>query len=307
MRLVFMGTPDFAIPSLNILLDRGYAITAVVTIPDKPAGRGQLLAESPVKRRAIERGIHVVQPEKLGDPAFLNEMRSLQSDLFVVVAFRILPPELYGLPRCGAFNLHASLLPKYRGAAPINRAIMNGDHETGVTTFFLQQSVDTGNIILQRSLPIGENETAGELHDRLAELGAGLVLDTVRLIESGGVRVQSQDERHASRAPKIFREECRIDWNTHAEAVHNFIRGLSPRPCAYTHHHGTMIKMFRSRKVSHAGSQSPGTVIEADDTLIIATARDAVEVLELQQEGKNRLGVREFIRGHRISKGELLA
>ena len=213
MRIVFMGTPGFAVPSLNILFANGYTVVGVVTVADKPVGRGQHVTLSPVKAAAQDHHVQtILQPESLGDPVFIEQLKSLNPDLFVVVAFRILPPAVFGIPRFGAFNLHASLLPKYRGAAPINWAIINGEKETGVTTFFLQEKVDTGNIILQARMPIRPDQTAGEVHDLLAEIGAEIVLHTVRLIETGKAVPKPQADSGATPAPKLFRDDCRIDW-----------------------------------------------------------------------------------------------
>ena len=307
MRIIFMGTPEFAIPSLRVLIDHEYIIAAVVTVPDRPAGRGRLVSPSPVKSFALQNGLDVLQPERLADPAFIEACSALQPDLIVVVAFRILPPAVYRLGRLGAFNLHASLLPKYRGAAPINRAIMNGEKETGVTTFFLQEKVDTGNIILQARTPIGEDMTAGELHDALAEIGAEIVLHSVRLIESGSAKPRPQNDSLACGAPKLIKEECRIDWSRDALQVHNFIRGLSPRPCAFTAHEGTTLRIYRSRRSDTAAPVQPGTVIEAGDTLRVAAGAGSVEILELQQEGKRRMEAQEFVRGYSLKKGDFLA
>lgn len=303
-----MGTPHFAIPSLDILLKNKYQIVSVVTAPDKPQGRGQRLAQSPVKEFSLARNLPLLQPTDLRDPSFVQALKDLQADLFVVVAFRILPKEVYSLPLKGAFNLHASLLPKYRGAAPINWAIINGEKETGVTTFFLQEKVDTGSIILQARVAIGPDETAGELHDKLAQVGAEIVLQTVRLIELDRVVPRPQDERLASQAPKIFKSDCRIPWNRTAVEVHNFVRGLSPTPGAWTMHGDTQLKLFRTRpEPALATVAPPGTVVRrSHDTLIVQTGEGGVSVLELQQEGRRRMGVEEFLRGYRINEGDLL-
>jgi methionyl-tRNA formyltransferase len=308
MRIVFMGTPEFAIPSLRILLEHDYPIVGVVTVPDKPAGRGQRVVASAVKQFAVDQSIPVLQPERLKDQQFIDELKALKPELMVVVAFRILPSEVYTIPSRGAFNLHASLLPKYRGAAPINWAIIRGERETGVTTFFLQQKVDTGGVILQARVPIGENETAGELHDKLAEIGAEIVLHTVRLIEHGKVTPHPQVDTLATGAPKIEKEACRIDWSKPADEIHNFVRGLSPRPCAYTFHHDTLLKIFRTRRVDglQAGS-TPGGIVESGDRLLVATGTEPIEILELQQEGKRKLYAPEFLRGYAMNVGDHLA
>lgn len=306
MRLIFMGTPDFAIPSLKILIDQHYDIAAVVTVPDKPAGRGRQLTPSPVKRYAEERQLPVLQPERLRDPSFVSQLTSLGADLAVIVAFRILPPEVFTVPKFGSFNLHASLLPKYRGAAPIQWAIIRGERETGVTTFFLNAAVDTGNIILQARVPIREEDTAGDLHDTLADVGAEIVLHTVRLIEHGKAAPRQQDPSAASPAPKLFKEDCAINWGATAEEVHNFIRGLSPRPCAYTFHRQAMLNVYRSRLLREGAAERPGTVLEADRRLVVGTGRGAVELLELQLEGKKRMPAEEFLRGYGLGQGEVL-
>jgi methionyl-tRNA formyltransferase len=309
MKIVFMGTPDFAVPSLELLLKNGYTVSAVVTAPDKPRGRGQQISFTPVKETAQRYAIPVLQPESLNDPQFVSQLASLSPDLFVVVAFRILPKEVYTIPAQGSFNLHASLLPKYRGAAPINWALINGDAESGVTTFFLQDKVDTGNIILQRRVPVHEDMNAGELHDLLSETGAAAVLETVRIIEAGNVVPQAQDDTLASPAPKIFKETCRIDWNRTSAELHNFIRGLSPYPAAWTTHNGKTIKIYRTRRATAGGqpsSISPGTVIVQDKSLLVKTGDAAVEVLELQQEGKKRLEAEEFLRGYKFIDGDTL-
>lgn len=307
MRIVFMGTPEFALPSLSILLENRYEIVGVVTVPDKPAGRGRHILFSPVKNDALARGLAVYQPERLDDPQFLDAIRSLRPDLFAVVAFRILPRVLYSLPRLGSFNLHASLLPKYRGAAPINWAIINGERETGVTTFMLKEKVDTGGIVLQARLPIGPDDTAGDLHDRLAEVGAEIVLHTVRLIDSGKAKPVPQDDSAASPAPKIFPNDCRIDWRKPAVRVHDFIRGLSPKPTAFASHGGTMLKIYRSKQIAEGCRGASGEIVSSDKRLVVATRDGAVEVLELQQQGKKRLSAAEFLRGYRLEKGEMLS
>jgi methionyl-tRNA formyltransferase len=304
MRILFMGTPEFALPSLRILLEHSYEIPAVVTAPDKPRGRGQKVSYTPIKELALEHQIPVLQPENLKDAAFIAEMQRLQIDLVVVVAFRILPREVYSIPKCGSFNLHASLLPKYRGAAPINWAIIRGEKETGVTTFFLQDTVDTGSILLQSRVLISADETAGELHDALSVAGAELVLQTVRLIEHGNVQTHRQDDSLACPAPKIFKDNCRIDWTKPSLQVHNFIRGLSPHPAAWTMHGGRMIKLVRTVLLEKQSAQ-PGRVIgRSPNTLEIGTGSGAVSVLEIQQEGKRRLGIEEFLRGYPIANGD---
>jgi methionyl-tRNA formyltransferase len=306
MRIVFMGTPDFAVPSLRILREHEYTIAAVVTAPDKPRGRGQQVSFTPIKEFALQNNIPVLQPENLKAPEFVREIQALEPDLIVVVAFRILPREIYSLPTFGSFNLHASLLPKYRGAAPINWAVMNGDQETGVTTFFLQDKVDTGSIILQARVRIAPDETAGEIHDKLSEVGAEIVLQTIRLIDLGKVQTRKQDNSIASPAPKIFKEDCRIQWMKPSADIHNFIRGLSPYPAAWTKHHGKILKIYKACVVQREGA-TPGTIIERTNTsLIVGTGINAVSLLDIQQEGKRRMGIEEFLRGYTIEQGDLL-
>ncbi len=237
MKIVFMGTPDFAIPSLKAIYQSKYDLIAVVTTPDKERGRGQKVTFTPVKQFAVENNIPVYQPEKLkGNDEFVNQMKELQPDLFVVVAFRILPKEIFEIPKYGSFNLHASLLPKYRGAAPIQWAIIKGETETGLTTFKLAEKVDTGNIYLQVKVPIHPEDNFGTLHDRLSELGADVIMQTISLIESGNYQLLPQDDSLASPAPKITKEICKIDWNKPAEEIHNLVRGLSPYPAAFFIH-----------------------------------------------------------------------
>lgn len=307
MRIVFMGTPEFSIPSLRILLENNYDITAVVTAPDKPAGRGLKIKQSPVKEYASSKNLYILQPKQLKDEDFISELKNMNAEVFVVVAFKILPPEVFKIPKYGAFNLHASLLPKYRGAAPINWAIINGEKETGVTTFFLEKTVDTGNIILQARTPIGPNETAGELHDKLSEIGAEIVLHTIRLIETGKVKVQMQDETLASPAPKIFKEQCRINWCSGSQDVHNFIRGLSPHPAAFTFHNNTMLKIYRSQMISDVKGKTPGEILEVNRKLIVSTLDGAIEIKEIQQEGKKKLSAEEFLRGYPLKIGDKLS
>lgn len=266
LRIVFLGTPDFAVESLRRIVDGGYNVVGVVTMPDKPAGRGKHLQQSAVKQFAVSRGLNVMQPERLKDEAFVEELRSLQADLFIVIAFRMLPEVVWTMPRLGTFNLHASLLPRYRGAAPINRAVMNGDAETGVTTFFLKHEIDTGDIIAQERIAIGPDEDAGSVHDRLMELGATLTIDTIEHILAGDLKPIPQDEllkgEEPTPAPKIFKDTCRIDWNSPARDIHNHVRGLAPYPAAWS----TLIagdtpqgplKVFATRVLDESQRQPP--------------------------------------------------
>ena len=305
MRIIFMGTPDFAVPSLELLAQRGYKPVAVVTGPDRPRGRGQRVTPTPVKAAAERLGIEtILQPESVKAPAFAEAVAALTPDVIVVVAFRILPPSVYTAARRGAFNLHGSLLPRYRGAAPINHAVMAGDTETGVTTFFLQEKVDTGNIILKRRMPIGPDETAGEVHDRMKVLGAEAVLETVRRIEAGTAEAVPQEGTEATPAPKIFKEDCRIAWDQPAARVHNFVRGLAPYPGAWTLHGETLLKIYRTRLTEAAGAA--GAVVEAGERLVVACGEGAVDILEVQQEGRRRLAAADFLRGYALAPGDRL-
>ncbi len=310
MRIVFMGTPDFAVPSLRRLAEAGYAPVAVATGPDKPRGRGRRMAPTPVKQEAERLGIRpILQPPSLRDPAFAESVRRVAPDLIVVVAFRILPPEVFEIARKGAFNLHGSLLPKYRGAAPIRRAIMAGEAETGVSTFFLKEVVDTGNVILQKTMRIGLDETAGEVHDRMMALGAEAVVETVRRIQRGEAQAHPQNHEAATPAPRIQKEDARIAWRRSAREVHNQIRGLSPRPGAWTRDGESMVKVYRTRlaDAGRAGDAKalPGQTLRASDRLVVACGEGAVELLELQAEGRRRLPAMDFLRGHALPAGHL--
>ena len=306
MRIIFMGTPAFAVPSLERLAENDYAPIAIVTGADKPRGRGQRLTPTPVKEAAERLHIpSILQPESVKDPAFAREVAALEPDVLVVVAFKILPPDVFTLAKKGAFNLHGSLLPKYRGAAPINRAVMAGETETGVTTFFLQEKVDTGNVILKKTMSVGPDETAGDVHDRMMHLGADAVLETVQRIEAGIADPQPQDDSLATPAPKLFKEDAQIPWQRPAADVHNHVRGLSPYPGAWTRHDGTLLKVYQTRLAE--GSGSPGAVLAADVRLVVACGEGAVEVAEVQQQGKRRMSVADFLRGYEIGEGERLA
>ncbi|MCC7159003.1 MAG: methionyl-tRNA formyltransferase [Ignavibacteria bacterium] len=302
MNIIFMGTPEFAVPSLNILLNTNHNISAVVTAPDKPKGRGLKVAYSDIKKFALEQnnGINILQPDKLSDKNFVNEIKSLDPDLIIVVAFRILPKEIYRIPKYGSINLHASILPKFRGAAPINWAIITGEKETGVTTFFLEDKVDTGNIIQQNYIDISPEDDAGILHDKLKELGALTVYSTVNMIERSGGRptVSKQNDFDASPAPKIFKKDCLIDWEQQSDDVYNFIRGLAPFPGAYTIHEGKSIKIFRTEKIHKDSLKGPGRLLIFDDKLCASCLDEFLEVKELQLEGKKRMNAADFLAGH---------
>jgi methionyl-tRNA formyltransferase len=300
-RIIFMGTARFAVPSLDLLLAGGFEIPAVVTVPDRPRGRGQEILPSPVKARALEAGLQVIQPDTLSDPSFVEAIRALAPDLIVVVAFRILPRVVFTIPPSGSINLHASLLPRYRGAAPINHALMNGDRETGVTTFFLDDAVDTGTILLQERLAIADDDDAGSLHDRLDDLGAEVVVRTVRMIAEGKAVAKPQDASQATPAPKIFKETCRITWSSDPEKLKNFVRGLSPVPTAFTTLNGKVVKIYR---LAPAGGVAEAGRIRADQgRILVGTGSGTVEVLELQMEGRKRMKAAEFLRGASIPPG----
>jgi len=303
LRILFMGTPEFAVPSLEILLREAYNIVGVITAPDKPAGRGLQLKESAVKKFALQNNLKVLQPQKLKDENFLGELRALKPDLAVVVAFRKLPEDIWTLPKLGTFNLHASLLPDYRGAAPINWALINGEKETGVTTFFITHEIDTGKIISQEKVLIGEEETAGELHDQLKVTGASVVLKTVKQIESGNVSVTEQPmTNHFKKAPKIFTADCRIDWKKSAEEIYNLIRGLSPYPAAFTELNGKILKIFMAKKFSESHDLTGGKIYSDGKTFLrFACANGWIEATEVQLEGKKKMTAEEFLRGHRIN------
>lgn len=305
MRLIFMGTPEFAVPSLEALVESGFPPVAVVTGPDRPRGRGQKLQPTAVKTAALRLGIDpILQPSSVKDPCFATQLQALNIDLQVVVAFRILPPEVFSLATLGAFNLHASLLPEFRGAAPINWALINGATKTGVTTFFLKDKVDTGNILLQWPTSILPNDTAGILHDRLAKLGAQAVVETTRRICEGRAIERMQDHSLATKAPKIFREDCQIPWTRSAEEVHNHCRGLSPYPGAWTTWKSKVLKCLGTKIAE--GSGKPGTILHAQGTLIVACQTDAVEVTHLQAPNQRVLPSKDFLNGHPLPAGESL-
>lgn len=304
IRTVFFGTPEFAVASLRRLLDDGVDVAAVVTMPDKVAGRGHKMIQSDVKKFAVERGLPVLQPEKLKDPGFIETLRELNADLFIVIAFRMLPEAVWAMPPLGTFNLHASLLPKYRGAAPINRAVMNGETETGVTTFFLKHEIDTGEIIAQEKIDIRPEDNAGDVHDRLMDLGAEMVAATVRDIEAGTVKSFPQPEGEFVAAPKIYKETCRIDWSRPAIEIHNHIRGLAPYPAAWSTLQAegdkTMeVKIFTSAPCKTACTgRHPGECRVDGKCLYVATADGELEILELQPSGKKRMPASAFLLGY---------
>ncbi len=313
-KIIFMGTPEFAVASLDALVKSGCNIICVITAPDKPAGRGMKPHESAVKKYALEKSLKTLQPEKLKHPDFLNELKKINADMQVVVAFRMLPEAVWNMPHMGTINLHASLLPQYRGAAPINWAIINGEKETGLTTFKLQHEIDTGNILMQEKLFIDDDETAGELHNRMKNAGAELLVKTVSGLVDGSLREISQsaiakDQSGISNqvpgslhhAPKIFAETCKIEWNKTADEIYNLIRGLSPYPAAFTFLNNKVLKIYRGKKeIAHHASK-PGTVNSDGKTFLKFTCSNGfIHVLDLQLEGKKRMNAEDFLRGYRF-------
>jgi methionyl-tRNA formyltransferase len=314
LRIVFMGTPEFAVASLDALVKAKCNIVGVITAPDKPAGRGMKMTESAVKKYAVRHHLKVLQPEKLRNLQFLEEVRSLNADLQIVVAFRMLPESVWNMPPLGTINLHGSLLPQYRGAAPINWAVINGEKETGVTTFKLKHEIDTGDILLQESFPIEENETAGDVHDKMKEIGARVLVETVKGIadgtlaerpqatgdgqQSSGVSGPSSSLKHA---PKIFTDTCNIDWRRSIDEIHNLIRGLSPFPCAFTELGDKTIKIFRSEKELSLPTSKPGRWESDGKTYLKFAAKDGYILLkDVQLEGKKRMLIEDFLRGYRF-------
>ncbi|MBE8714485.1 methionyl-tRNA formyltransferase [Sphingobacterium hungaricum] len=306
MRIIFMGTPDFAVASLDALLKSNKEVVAVVTSPDKPAGRGQKLHESAVKQYAVQHNIPVLQPEKLRDPEFLAALESFKADLQIIVAFRMLPEVVWNMPPLGTVNVHASLLPQYRGAAPINHVLINGETKTGVTTFLLQHKIDTGNILFSKEVSIREDENAGELHDELMQAGAETLLKTIEAIEQNQLKPIPQEEaqqgQELKEAPKIFREDCKIDWNRPVDDVYNLIRGLSPYPAAFSYIDNKVLKIYATAKEIATPSVEPGTILSDGKTFIKIAAKDGfLHILNLQLEGKKKMEVVEFLRGYRMS------
>ena len=302
LKIIYMGTPEFAVPSLQILVENGVNVVAVVTAPDRPKGRGQKLTTTPVKDYAVSQEIPVLQPTNLKSPEFLEELKSYNANLQIVVAFRMLPVAVWDMPEIGTFNLHGSLLPQYRGAAPINWAIINGEKETGVTTFFLKHEIDTGNVIFQEKEPIGEEDNVGDVYERLMQRGAKLVLKTVRAIEAGDYPQLPQDESvEIKHAPKIFKETCEIDWKKPTEEVYNFIRGLSPYPAAWTCINDKNFKIFATKKMDSGKKTEPGEYKTDNKTFLhIQTGTCALAITELQMEGKKRMDIESFLRGTQL-------
>lgn len=314
LRIIFMGTPDFAVASLDVLVSAGYNIVGVITAPDRAAGRGKKLKKPEVKLYAETAGLRILQPVNLKDPLFVDELKALHPNLGIVVAFRMLPEKVWALPELGTFNLHASLLPQYRGAAPINHAIINGDKETGVTTFFLKHEIDTGNIIFRKKVTIEPDETYGQLHDKLRVKGAQLVLKTVKAIEEGNYKLISQHDLVSpgevlKAAPKIFKDNCRINWENRSEDIYNLVRGLNPVPAAFSYLRNPQgeelqVKIFRThyRKVNH--DEPIGTLITDNKNELAVYATDGIiHIDELQMEGKSRMMIKAFLNGFRFSQG----
>ena len=311
LRIVYMGTPEFAVESLRCLVEGGYNVVGVITMPDKPAGRGHKLQYSPVKQYALEHNLPLLQPEKLKDETFLEALRAWNADLQIVVAFRMLPEVVWNMPRLGTFNLHASLLPQYRGAAPINWAVINGETETGITTFFLKHEIDTGEVIQQVAVPIADTDDAGSVHDRLMYLGGKLIVETVDALLEGTVRTIPQENMAVSGelrpAPKIFKETCRIDWNQPVKRIYDFIRGLSPYPTAWTElvqPDGSVVvlKIFETEKLMQSHHLTPGSICTDGKTYLHVAAADGwVSIRSLQLPGKKRLKVDELLRGFRMN------
>jgi len=296
MRIIFLGTPEFAVASLEALIAHQFHVVAVVTAPDKPSGRGLKLTPSPVKLCAEKHGIPILQPEKLKDPQFLQELSEFKADLQFVVAFRMLPEVVWNMPPLGTYNLHGSLLPKYRGAAPIHWAVMNGDKETGVTVFKLKHEIDTGDIILRKTISIGHSETTSEVHDRMMLIGAEALAEAAKMIEGQEINFLPQREDEVSMAPKLFKETCLIDWSQSVEIVYNKIRGLAYFPGAYFLFQGKTVKLFGTRISSE--KLQPGQIKETDQKLLIGCMDGSLEILEIQVEGKRKMEIGEFLRGN---------
>lgn len=312
LKIIYMGTPDFAVEPLKKLVENNYNVIAVVTNPDKPAGRGQKEQESAVKKYAKSKDLNILQPDKFRDEAFLNQLKKLNADLQIVVAFKMLPEIVWNMPGFGTFNLHASLLPQYRGAAPLNWAIINGDKKTGVTTFFLKHKIDTGNVIFQEEIPIHNNDNAGIIHDKLMYKGADLVLKTVDAILNEDFKEINQKDLisegvEIKHAPKIFKNDCKIDWQKDLNSIYNLIRGLSPYPAAWTEmknikNETVQLKLFVTEKVDSSHNEIPGEFISDNKTFLkVAVQGGYINILELQQAGKKRMSVTDFLKGFQIT------
>lgn len=307
LRIVFMGTPEFAVASLDALVKAGCNIVGVITAPDKPAGRGMELQQSAVKKYAVENKLHVLQPEKLKNPQFLENLKALHADLQIVVAFRMLPELVWNMPPMGSVNLHGSLLPQYRGAAPINWAVINGEKETGVTTFKLKHEIDTGDILLQESFPIEETDNAGDVHDRMKEIGAQLLVKTIKGLADGSLKEKAQlstfnfQSSTLKHAPKIFTETCKIDFTKTADEVYDLIRGLAPYPAAFTFLQDKKLKIYKAEKIHNPVTATPGSFkTDSKSFLHFACGDGYISVLELQLEGKKKMAIADFLRGYRF-------
>ena len=300
MRIVFLGTPLFAATSLRVLVEQGYDVVGVVTATDKFGGRGgKQLLQSEVKKEALRLDLPILQPPNLKNAQFLEQLKAFHADIQVVVAFRMLPEAVWNMPPMGTLNVHASLLPAYRGAAPINWAIIQGEKETGVSTFLLKHDIDTGDLLMQRSIKIAEQDNAGTLHDKLMHLGAEVLIDTLKGLRSGEVKPIPQDDSKASHAPKLFKENCRIDFNQSTDAVYNFIRGLSPYPAAWTTMDDKMLKIYHATPSTHTGLK-PGSLSIQDGKLLFGTADGSIECLEIQMEGRRKMNTGDFLRGYNV-------
>jgi methionyl-tRNA formyltransferase len=309
MKVVFMGTPEFAARSLKRILHSKHEVVTVVTVPDKPQGRGKIIQPSAVKKNAVENGAPVLQPENLKDPHFIQSLKKVYADVFVVVAFQILPPEVFTIPPKGTINAHASLLPLYRGAAPINRAIMNGDKKSGVTTMLIDEKIDTGAMLLQKEVDISSEMNAGELHDLLADVSADLLLESLSEIESGKAKPIAQDSSKATKAPKIFKKDCKINFKQSSEALHNFVRGLSPYPGAYCHYRGKQLQILKSSIITFHSRDSaqPGTIVKLNKKeMVVACGKGSVSIETLKPQGKKIMTIHEYLNGTKIKIGEKL-
>lgn len=309
IKIIFMGTPHFAVESLRALIKNNFNVVAVITAPDKPAGRGRKIQESAVKKYALQKNLNILQPKNLKDPEFISLLQKLKADLQLVVAFRMLPEIVLNMPKFGTINLHASLLPQYRGAAPINRAIINGEKETGITTFFIEKQIDTGNILFQEKIPINENENAGELHDKLMYAGADLVVKTVNAIKDGSYKTIKQKSlitHYIKPAPKINKQDCKINWDNSVHNIYNFIRGLSPYPTAWTQINSSedkkyYLKIFKTIKIAEKHNLKSGEIISDNKNYFKIAGNDGfLDIRELQLEGKKRLSTEEFLKGFKF-------
>jgi len=307
-RIVFMGTPDFAVPPLKALIDAGYTISAVVTRPDRPKGRGRALSMPPIKEVAVEHGIEVLQPERIKDADFIDTLKALAPEIIVVVAYgKILPPAILTMPPKGCINLHSSLLPKYRGAAPINWAIVRGEEESGVTTIVMDEGMDTGPILLQNVVPIGDSDTAQGLHDRLSEVGAALLSETVSRVIAGTIQPVPQDDSKATYAPMLKKGDGSIDWKSDAVAINNLVRGLFPWPGAYTNWNGKILKVLKGAAEGGGAGETPGTILGVtEEGIDVATGDGIYAIINLQPESKRKMTATEFIKGYRIGTGQIL-